>query len=62
MGRCIYEWVAVILLVASVFSSCNNVRKENKDELIAEMMDSLMSYKEEQDGKRMIIMLIHWNH
>ena len=57
MGRCIYEWVAVILLVASVFSSCNNVRKENKDELIAEMMDSLMSYKEEQDGKRMIIML-----
>ena len=57
MGRCIYEWVAVILLVASVFSSCNNVRKENKDELIAEMMDSLMSYKEKQDGKRMIIML-----
>ena len=57
MGRCIYEWVAVILLVVSVFSSCNNVRKENKDELIVEMMDFLMSYREKQDGERMIIML-----
>ena len=53
----VYKWMAVILLVMSIFSSCNNVKKENKDELIAEMMDSLNMYKEKQDGKGLIFIL-----
>ena len=51
MMESLYKWVVIILLVMSIFSSCNDVKKKNKDELIAELMDSLNMYKEKQDGK-----------
>ena len=41
----------------SIFSSCNDVKKKNKDELIAELMDSLNMYKEKQEGKGLIFTL-----
>lgn len=53
----LYKWVVIILLVMSIFSSCNDVKKKNKDELIAELMDSLNMYKEKQDGKGLIFTL-----
>lgn len=53
----LYKWVVIILLVMSIFSSCNDVKKKNKDELIAELMDSLNMYKEKQEGKGLIFTL-----
>ena len=53
----LYKWVVIILLVMSIFSSCNDVKKKNKDELIAELMDTLNMYKEKQDGKGLIFTL-----
>lgn len=57
MIESLYKWVVIILLVMSIFSSCNDVKKKNKDELIAELMDSLNMYKEKQDGKGLIFTL-----
>lgn len=57
MMESLYKWVVIILLVMSIFSSCNDVKKKNKDELIAELMDSLNMYKEKQDGKGLIFTL-----
>lgn len=57
MMESLYKWVVIILLVMSIFSSCNDVKKKNKDELIAELMDSLNMYKEKQEGKGLIFTL-----
>ena len=46
-----------LLLIIIPLSSCNNVRKEYNDKLVAEIIDSLNVYKEKRDGKKMIFFI-----
>ena len=46
-----------LLLIIIPLSSCNNVRKEYNDKLVAEIIDSLNVYKEKRDGKKMIFLI-----
>ena len=46
-----------LLLIIIPLSSCNNVRKEYNNKLVAEIIDSLNVYKEKRDGKKMIFLI-----
>ena len=46
-----------LLLIIALFPSCNNVRKENNDKLVTEMIDSLNVHRENQNGRAMILIL-----
>lgn len=57
MKEILYKCSVFLLLIIALFPSCNNVRKENNDKLVTEMIDSLNVHRENQNGRAMILIL-----
>ena len=47
----------IVLLLVFAFCSCDNIRKENKEVLIAQLIDSLNVSTAKHDGEQMLVLL-----